>query len=172
MYCQHCGAEATQDLNYCKRCGGNLNLLPASPAAQEMTRHAVGGVSVLSVAAIGLTTFGLVVGGLLVLFGMLYNISSHPDGVRGDALIWLGGFGALTILGSVALLMRLWMMLLGNNKSQHETGGFPFRLRQHTTTKGLGAPRINALPDAMSSSVTEHTTRTFEPAYREPRQKQ
>jgi hypothetical protein len=163
MYCQHCGAEATQDLNYCKRCGGNLNLLP-SVAGQQMTRP---GVSMLTVAAIGLTTFGMVVGGLLVLFGMLYNISSHPDGVRGDALIWLGGFGALTILGSVALLMRLWMMLLANKAPQETTGSLPFQLIQRASTKGLGAPRISALPGAMPASVTEHTTRTFEPSYRE-----
>lgn len=171
MYCQHCGAEATHDLNYCKRCGGNLNLLPASTTGQAMAR-AADSISPLSVAAIGLTTFGLVVGGLLVLFGMLYNISSHPDGVRGDAIIWLGAFGAVTILGSVGLLMRLWKMLLGNSKSQPDTGGFPFQLRQHNTTKGLGAPRLNTLPDATSSSITEHTTRTFEPSYREPGKKQ
>lgn len=171
MFCQHCGAEATQDLNYCKRCGGNLNLLPnAGASGHELMRPATSsGISALSVAAIGLTTFGMVVGGLLVLFGMLYNISSHPEGVRGDALVWLGGFGALTILGSVALLIRLWTMLL-TNKSQ-DTGGFqfPFQLRQHTPAKGLGAPRISALPDAAPSSVTEHTTRTFEPSYREKR---
>jgi hypothetical protein len=129
-----------------------LNLLP-SVSGQQMTRP---GVSMLTVAAIGLTTFGMVVGGLLVLFGMLYNISSHPEGVRGDALVWLGGFGALTILGSVALLMRLWMLLLANKAPQ-----------ERASTKGLGAPRISAIPDAMPSSVTEHTTRTFEPSYRE-----
>lgn len=164
MYCQFCGAEATQELKYCKRCGGNLNP-PTSIALPETTQPKL---SPFSVAAIGLTTAALVVFGLLVVFGMIYNISSGPQGVRGDTLIWLGGFGAVTILGSVIFLVRLWMLLLGARQTG-SAGLFP--LANKIPTRELGTPVINALPNGMPPSVTEQTTRTFEPAYREPHAK-
>lgn len=168
MFCQFCGAEATQDLKYCKRCGGNLNLPATSTMGQDMTRQRV---SPFTVAAVGLTTAALVIFGLLVVFGMIYNISDGPQGVRGDALIWLAGFGSLTVFGSVFLLMRLWTMLLGN-QPQGQSSAF-FQLRRPAAPQELGAPVINnTLPAASApvSSVTEHTTRTFEPAYRERQQ--
>ena len=168
MYCQFCGTEATQDLKYCKRCGGNLNL-PANLPTQDLMRPRV---SPFSVAAVGLTTAALVIFGLLVVFGMIYNISSGPEGVRGDALIWLAGFGSATVLGSVLLLIRLWTMLLGGHQPSAQTPAF-FQLRRPAATPPeLGTPVINnSLPaGAAPPSVTEHTTRTFEPAYRERNQ--
>ena len=165
MYCQHCGAEAPQDLNYCKRCGGNLNPLP-NFSALEVSRPAR--VSPFAVASIALATFGMVVGGLLALFGMLYNMSSGPNGLRGAAVVWLAALGALTILGGIALLMRLATMLFAGR--QQASGSDPsLSSARPASISELGGQRISALPGASPASVTEHATRTFEPSYKEPR---
>ena len=156
MYCPNCGAEATPGLNYCKRCGGSLTQLSI---AQEI-RPAV---SAASVWAVGVTTLFLVVGGLAVLFGLLTDMVH--SGLIPHVIVWLAALGALTILGSVALLMRFWMRLL-SLRSPQSVGG-QTQLKNFAAVSELGPARTGPFPDPLGS-VTEHTTRTFEPSYREP----
>ena len=66
MYCPHCGTESTQGLNYCKRCGGSLNVL--APGAAQESQPAV---STGKVWAVGTTTLLLIVLGLGVMFAAL-----------------------------------------------------------------------------------------------------
>jgi hypothetical protein len=157
MYCQFCGAEAAQELNYCKRCGGSLNPL-ASAGAQEISVRPA--VSPLSVWGIGITTLVLVIGGLIVLFGFMMEMARN--GFPPPALAWLAILGALTILGSVALLTRLWKFVLGGSSTQSAAAPRSLPLRQ--LTNELPPHRIEHLPNtpATPASVTEHTTRTFE----------
>ncbi|HYO63480.1 MAG TPA: hypothetical protein VER08_07475 [Pyrinomonadaceae bacterium] len=163
MFCQHCGAEATHELNYCKRCGGNLN--PAG--SQDLLVRPV--VPPATVWGIGATTFLLVAVGLIILFGFISLMADR--GMTPPALVTMTLFGALTLLGCVALLVRLWRLLLTGGQAQAVPR--PVQLARPTATNELPPQRAGALPEAFGPvpSVTEHTTRTFDPAYREPRQR-
>ena len=153
MYCQFCGAEATQELNYCKRCGGNLTPL-AGGGGQEMMRSQV---SPLSVWGIGITTLILVVGGLIVLFGFMMEMGR--SGFPPPALALLAACGAVTILGSVALLTFLWKYVLGGASTRNVN---PAALPPRRLNNELPPHSINNLPEHVPASITEHTTRTFE----------
>lgn len=154
MFCPHCGIETTNEVNYCKRCGGGLNPLAASGG--EELRPAV---SAAAAWAVGTTTFFTVVGGLIVLFAAIAAMSRNRDFLA--PLVWMALFGALTILGSVALLMNLWMRLLGPPRAGR--GSLP---RPQSIAGGgpLGEAGATGLPPPTFASVTEHTTRTFQPA--------
>ena len=153
MYCQHCGTESTQGLNYCNRCGGNLGAFTTN-AVQEM-RPAV---STGTAWAAGLTTAALVLIGLGILLGTLTELArALPD----KAIIFIMAFGSLTVLASAALLMRFWMHLLVGRK---QSGLASLIAARRAANGELGPARIGALPDtppAPVSSVTEHTTRTL-----------
>ncbi|HEV2763486.1 MAG TPA: hypothetical protein VGV38_10960, partial [Pyrinomonadaceae bacterium] len=108
MFCQHCGVEVTHDLKYCTRCGGGLG-------PQELAPRPA--VSALSVWGIGITTLFLVLGGMAVLFGFIFGLSRESN-LHAPALTFFALLGMLTILGSVALLMRLWRILLTGANAQ------------------------------------------------------
>ncbi len=156
MYCQFCGAEASQELNYCKRCGGSLNPLATAGTRELAARPAA---SPLSILAIGLTTLILVVGGLIVLFGFVAEMARN--GFPPPVLVTLAILGATTILGSVWLLTRLWKFALGgeSKSSAAEPPALPVR----RLANELPPHRIDHLSEpAAPTSVTEHTTRTFD----------
>lgn len=153
MYCPSCGNEITVELKYCNRCGANLTLtagnLPMYVAAPvKLTAPTV---------VLGLT----IVGGMGVIIGgatELAQMHVHPA-----AITWIVLFSMLTLFGTSALLLRFWSktltmqrenpVLAQNNKQPVQ----PF-VPQHQLP-----PRYESVP-----SVTEHTTRTFTPIYREP----
>ena len=150
MFCPHCGHESTGDLNYCKRCGGNLNLVALPPAQASRppistgTAFAVGG-SVTLLVVLGF--------GLLMAFMSEMRGSLPPDVFK--ALIV---FGALTILGSVVSLACLWGYLLGTPGQTTDAE----QLKSKKRPDELGPASVNALPARPESSVVEHTTRTLE----------
>ena len=164
MFCQHCGVEVTHDRNYCTRCGGSL----VQPGPQEVAPRPH--VSAMSVWGIGATTFLLVVGGLVALFGFIFGMSQ--TGVTTPALVMMALLGSLTILGSAALMMRLWRLLLAGPHAQTTPAG-PAQLPRPSAASELPPPRASALRDACDHvpSVTEDTTRTCDTAYREPCQR-
>jgi hypothetical protein len=151
MYCPNCGAESTQGLNYCKRCGGSLNA-PATSAPQEARPAASPGTAW----AVGLTMMLLVVIGLGILFGAMSELVHFLPAV---ACVFIMLCGSLTVLGSVFMLTRFWMRLLTGTTKPDAASLAPAR---RSATGELGPARVSALPDAPFSSVTEHTTRTLE----------
>ncbi len=161
MFCPHCGTEATSELNYCKRCGGNLSL-PVQ--AQEFSRPAISaGVAW----AIGGTTFFIVVIGLVSMLAALTDMARGREFL--GAIVAIAAAGGITIIASVFMLMRLWSRVLGDGAS---IGGTRKESRRAASSKKASAPelnpaRISALPISPISSVTEHTTRTFAPVYKD-----
>ncbi len=164
MYCQFCGTEATHELNYCKRCGNNLNP-PASLAIPD-ARPAVSGRVAF---AVGATTLFTVLGGLLALFQGLIELAR--SGVHHVAIVWIGFFAALTIIGSLALFIWLWWRVLGVS-APRPVAKIPQLSRPSFTNELSGARAPTALPDPIPASVTEHTTRTFDALYSEPRRRE
>jgi len=104
--------------------------------------------------------------GLTILFIGLAGLASwgvHPDNITG-----LGVTGLLVLLGIDFSLIRLLSRMLGVAPQRRHLS-LPFT--KNSATKELYAPpqqRMPTLPEGVPS-VTEHTTRTFTPVYREPR---
>ncbi|HYE14160.1 MAG TPA: zinc ribbon domain-containing protein [Pyrinomonadaceae bacterium] len=156
MFCPHCGNESAPELNYCKRCGGNLNPLapaqplpPAAPALTPRTAWAVG-TTMLFVIVIGM--------GLLLTAVNELKHSGLPPDVMKMVLI----SGTFILLGSVAMLVWLWSRVLTGPRY---LGAPPAQQQQpqqlgRPATNELGAAQFNPLSAA--PSVTEHTTRTLE----------
>ena len=153
MFCPTCANEITADVKYCNRCGANLNLtynnLPAPIVAPvKLTAPTV---------VLGLTItigLGIIIGGAT---------SLAERGVHPAFITWMVLFSMLTLFGSTAMLLRFWSKILNlqrqipapppNIKSSVQSAFVPQQL----------PPRYDP-----GSSVTEHTTRTFTPIYREP----
>lgn len=157
MYCQHCGAESTQGLNYCNRCGGNLGALAQAPPREVSQVIPTG-----TVRAVGFSLIAVVVFGLGILTALMTQLVEHN--VRPEPLVVIMMCGSLTILASVFLLTRFWMHMLG--KPRNPDAPRLYAPPAHTNDLGPAPQRFGALHDIPVNSVTEHTTRTLEHAKR------
>jgi len=153
MYCPTCGNETSVELKYCNRCGANLTLpgvvAPVAMAPVKIT---------LPTIVLGPT----VLGGLGVIAGSATEFARV--GVHPFAIVWIVLFGAAALFGCTALMIRFFTKMLSmqqgvyaGQRSQQVTIG------DRQTQYHLPPPRMEPVP-----SVTENTTRTFSPIYREP----
>jgi hypothetical protein len=155
MYCSSCGIEVSKELNYCNRCGANLNS-PAQPLPQiysppvKLTGPtiALGATVVLSIVAIFAGADSLALRGV------------HPT-----ALAWMIIISLATVFGITGLVVRLWTSLLANSSNRNE-GQRPVQLNKPTPHAQLPGPQTGPM-NIPVSSVTDHTTRTFDSKYRE-----
>lgn len=153
MYCPSCGSEISVELKYCNRCGANLSGTGLSYPA-------------LSVAPIKLTLPTIVLG-LTVTIGLsiIFNGASELARIQLNAvaIAWMVIFSLATLFGCTALLLRFWSKILTLNRETYQP---PNQVRppvqMPAPAQQLLTPRLEPMP-----SVTEHTTRTFSPAYRE-----
>ncbi len=156
MYCPSCGNEISVELKYCNRCGANLAIVPESYAAP------VGKPVKLALPAIVL--------GLTITIGIGVTVSSATEMAQMHlppaAIVFIVLFGLATLFGCTALMLRFLLKVLSMNRGIHQP---PNQIRPpvQTPAQVSGArqqfpPRLEPMP-----SVTEHTTRTFSPAYRE-----
>jgi len=158
MYCPNCAAEHVYGLRYCKQCGTNLldGPQPAQPAPPPPPQPK----TTLPAIALALAMVAIVLGGLGIVFTHAFDLMRmYPGEVRtGEATpvaIVMLVFGSLTICAVVAMMMRLFTHLLAPGA------------RAAKGDKAISAaPPLIQLPGAPSSvgSVTEHTTRNFEPS--------
>lgn len=161
MYCPNCGAESTFGLNYCKHCGGNL-AETAEPAAPPPSRN------VFAAVILALASAGIVLGGLGIVFtNALALVAAQPQGYSqpaNDAAVIAGLmviFGSSVILLVSLMLIKLFARVMGFGSATEK----PFRGAKSFLPQQR-VPQIPA-PPIVVSSVTEHTTRNFEPrAYR------
>jgi len=152
MYCPSCGNEITVELKYCNRCGANLTLTGANAPA-------------FLAAPVKLTWPTIVVGltiviGLGVVFSSVVRLAEmhvHPA-----AITWMVLFSMLTLFGSIALLLRFWSKTLSLQRQN------PILVPNVTPPAQAFVPQQLPPRYEPAPSVTEHTTRTFTPIYREP----
>ncbi|MGH9928870.1 MAG: zinc ribbon domain-containing protein [Pyrinomonadaceae bacterium] len=155
MYCPSCGNEISVELKYCNRCGANLAIPETYPAPAVKPMKAG-----LPAIVLGLT----VTIGLGVIFSSAIDLAGrnlHPA-----AIAWMVIFGLATLFGCTALMLRFWLKVLSMNREIYQPQN-QIRPPMQTPAQISGArqqfpPRLEPVP-----SVTEHTTRTFSPAYRE-----
>lgn len=146
MYCQNCGFGNDEGVNYCKRCGTNLQ--PA-PTAKPVNPFIVG--------CFLLTILFITLAGLMLPMVAM----SELHGKVNEGL--LNGFSLLILLvvfSTNAMLIWLLTRLLGVGiwKKPKVTGTEP---RPRYVTSGQEYDALPSPPISMTS-VTEHTTRNFD----------
>ena len=152
MYCPTCGNETTVELKYCNRCGANLTL----PAMAQPVAMAPVKLTVPSI-VLGVT----ILGGLGVIFGSATEFARqnlHPA-----AIVWMVLFSAATLFGCTGLLIRFLTKMLTLQREFPVAQPPHPAMNERQAVHHLSPPRMEPVP-----SVTENTTRTFSPIYREP----
>lgn len=149
MYCPSCGTEVTLGLNYCNRCGANLSQSTNLPEAPVRYVNLTGPTIAIA---------------LMVVIGMGIIFASVADLARNDfhpvALTWMVVAGLAMLAGVSALVIRQWSYLAGVTKPKEQTPP-----RKKSADKEFAPAQLPPLRSEPVASVTENTTRTFEPAY-------
>lgn len=149
MYCPSCGTEMALGLNYCNRCGANLS--QSSNLSEQPVRQ------------VNLTGPTIAIA-LMVIIGMGIVFASISDLARNDfhpvALTWMVIAALGMIAGVAALVIRQWSNLAGVVKPKERTLPYKKSASKEHVPSQLPPLRSEPVP-----SVTENTTRTFEPAY-------
>ena len=152
MYCPECGDNSIQGLNFCKQCGSSLSSLESKNDVEPRSRSFVWALALIA-ALIGF-------GGLAMIFAMGFVLAQNPS-VDKNFPIALVVVGSLSFVMIFGLLLTMVLRLAGASLG---TGG-----KRKSTSKlrrDEPPPQIEAPPVSLRS-VTEHTTRTFEPRGRE-----
>lgn len=154
MYCPSCGSELTSELSYCNRCGANLKPVSNQTGVQPAKLIGAAWAISLAVALVTLGGFGMIFGLVMALITRGLSLSAG-----GMLLIF---FSSLVILAIDWLLVRQLSRVLNvpQLSSEGATQAKQAKLTE-PAVRQIDAPREPV------SSVTEHTTRTFEPAHRE-----
>jgi len=151
MYCSSCGVAVAQGLSYCNYCGSKLsgakgdNVNRSLEVKPELLVSAMAGVFILGLVAISM------------LMGMMKAILHLDAGV-------ILGFATLCFF-IMLFLEGVFIRLLFRRKPGAEDKGISVGLKG-PATKELDAAQAGMLPEPVSS-VTEHTTRAFDPIYSE-----
>lgn len=149
MYCPSCGTEVTKELNYCNRCGANLN--PAANMVEQPVR-------LISMNGPFWAMALMVICGLGIIFSGMSNLARQ--GLHPVALTWLGIGSLATLISALLLFMRQLSRLSGQPQAERS-------VKSKKAEKDVMRPaqlpptRIEPVP-----SVTENTTRTLEMAER------
>ena len=150
MYCSSCGVAVAQNLSYCNYCGAKLG----GANDDELTSVPYVKPGLLVSAMVGLFILGIPAITLLV--GMLKAVGRFGDGI----VLAVTLFSFLILLSIEGVLLRL---LFGGKRGKKAVD--PERLKEQTTRE-LVETQQRTLPGP-GPSVTEHTTRAFDPVYRE-----
>ena len=151
MYCASCGSELTSELSYCNRCG--VNLKPLLNQSGQPVRI-VGATWAISMAVVFVTLGGFSMIGRLVL-----ALINNGVNVSGGGMILIV-FCLLIIFAIAALLVRQLSRVL--DVAQLSAGATQSKLTlTEKRVQQIAAPREPV------SSVTEHTTRIFEPVHKD-----
>ena len=151
MYCSSCGGAVAPGLSYCNQCGARL----IGPVTEG--RHKPPELFPDSLIWAIVTVFIIGVGGTIALVAVLKDARAFGPG----EIMGLSFFCFIAMLAIEAVLIYL---LLSRRSEGKEVKGKP-KLKT-TTARDLGAASDLALPEP-SLSITDHTTRTLEPVYRE-----
>jgi hypothetical protein len=150
MYCSSCGVAVANGLSYCNHCGAKLNrgdnIVRSPEVKPELLVSAMAGTFIL----------GLLV--ITILLGVMKSVLGLP--VERVLAFMLLPFLLLLILEGIFIRLLF--------RQRAERAGGP-QLSNQQATNELDAAQTRVLPEGVPS-VTEHTTRAFEPSYNERKQ--
>ena len=154
MYCSSCGVAVAQGLSYCNYCGAKLNGVRGDVIKSSEVKP-----ETLIASMVFVFVFGI--GAITVLMGVM-------KAVLGLSVGQILAFTILSFLIMLSLEGVFIRLLLRRKRGPEEAGDTV--LRKGQATKELDAAHSRVLPDPVPS-VTEHTTRAFEPVYSERKSK-
>ena len=149
MYCSSCGSSITPHLTYCNRCGARVN------GRDEVSARVADFPESLVAAMVALFVFGL--GVIIGLIAVMKNVVNFEPGIILAITFFM--VTLLMILESVFIYLLFSSRKFARQRFQHQEF-------TPNTTKELRESRTPMLSEPMPS-VTEQTTRAFEPIYRE-----
>ena len=156
MYCSSCGSAVPTNLTYCNKCGGRLS----SSKSVSLTRPSELPPESLVWAICGIFIMGT--GVMIGLLAVLKEVVGFNLGLI--AAVMLLGFGLMVALESVLV----YLLLSGRKAARHTEESYESREAKEARPLELNEPQRGMLQEP-PASVTEHTTRTFEPIYTERR---
>jgi hypothetical protein len=151
MFCSACGVAVAQGLSYCNHCGAKLN------GVKGETRTKSSGVKpeMLVAAMAFVFVFGLLA--ITILMGVMKEVLDSNVGL-------IFAFTVLSFLMLLSIEGVIIRLLLRRKRGAEEAGDIvPLK---GPATKELDEAQPRVLPEPVPS-VTEHTTRAFEPIYNE-----
>jgi hypothetical protein len=148
VYCSSCGVAVAQGLTYCKNCGAKLN--PAE-TGNESSDIRPGSLMTMMVATFVMGTFVIT-----ILMGVMKEVVQFDMGL-------IMAFAGLSFLIMLVLEGTFIKLLLSQKRRDH--GLREPQQDNRGTTKELEAK--SRQPIEPIPSVTEHTTRAFDPVYSE-----
>jgi uncharacterized protein (DUF983 family) len=151
MYCSSCGVIVAQGLSYCNYCGARLS----GAKDDDLTKTPQVKPEFLVSAMVGVFIVGLVA--ITMLMGMMKAIL-HAD---------LGLILAFALLCFLIMLSLegVFLRLLFRRRRGTDEASDNVHLKGNAT-KELDSAHTRAMPEPVPS-VTEHTTRAFDPIYTE-----
>jgi branched-subunit amino acid transport protein len=162
MYCSTCGGAVTKGLSYCNHCGEKLNRDERSAKSCELRPN------LLVTWMVATFIFGMAI--ITMLLGMLRVVV----GLKVEQVLLLGLLPFVLMVVLEAILITL---LFRSTRVRDESGSTLYGnaalsgnnvLTEGQVTNELAAAQRQILSQPVSS-VTEHTTRTFEPIYNDRR---
>ena len=154
MYCSSCGVAVTPGLSYCNHCGEKLSRAKSDSIIKspEVRPESLIGAMVFTF------VFGL--GAIAVLLGMMKAVLRLENGL-------ILAFALLSFLIMLSLEGVFIRLLLRRKRVEEaaDTGQL-----KGQATRELDAAQARALSEPMPS-VTEHTTRAFDPIYTQQNKK-
>ena len=154
MYCSSCGGAVAPGRSYCNHCGAKLGGAKADAGLSQLSQDSLVW-AIVSVFVVGMgTTIGL-----MAMLKKLVDLSP----------VLILAFGLLSFALMIAIeSVFIYLLLSRRRTGAKEAGGEDAKGQ---TTRELDVGReARALPEPVPS-VTEQTTRAFEPAYSERKSK-
>jgi hypothetical protein len=151
MYCSTCGGAVAPGLSYCNHCGARLS----GPGAVGEHKQAELFPDSLVWAIVSVFIVGL--GGTIALMAVMKDARAFDPG----QIIGLSFLSFVAMLAVEAVLIYVLLSRRSGGKGVSEKSKL-----KASSVRELGIANERALPEP-ALSVTEHTTRTLEPAYRE-----
>ena len=151
MYCSSCGAAVVQGLSYCNHCGAKLSGARGDDGAESS--EVKPGYLVFAMMAV--CVFGLIA--ITMLMGVMKTVLAFNEG----AMMALTVMSFLMLMVIEGVFIRLLLRSTRRAKEPRATA-----VMNGQATKELDAAHARGLPEPVPS-VTEHTTRTFDPIYNE-----
>lgn len=147
MYCQNCGSALTLQTKYCNRCGTQMTTpseksLDKTPAEKRLDEYLDG--------LFWISVFGLafIIGGMVLL-----------KKVNFSDLVVIG----YVVLSTMVFLINFGFSLWGALSIMRSSKEGKLTMQPGHDTRELPPPRVEPI------SVTENTTRSFEPVYNKER---
>ena len=156
MYCSSCGVAVTQGLPYCNYCGAKLSTGDSGdkpPGIRPGGRHAESDAYLVSMMV---ATFVMGLFAITIFMGVMKKVIQLDTGA-------MLGFTTLSFL--IMLLLEGIFIFLLFRRQPGEKQSRDTQQNNRASTKELEAQ--SRQPMEPISSVTEHTTRAFDPIYSE-----